>query len=153
MVDAEIVARHLHDLDDCLQALDAERPVSVEEMRSDRKTRDLVLYELQRAIRNVLDLGSHLLADRGEAVSEYSGIFANLARAGDISDDLAARVRGLAGFRNVIIHDYVDIDLDRVAGFVNDRLDDLRELARHMHRAAQDDAQSSGNAESGAPPP
>ncbi|MGD8327989.1 MAG: DUF86 domain-containing protein [Acidobacteriota bacterium] len=139
MVDTEVVARHLSNLDDCLQALDGERPVSVEAMQSDRKTRDLVLYELQRAIQNVLDLGSHLLADRGEAVSEYSEIFTSLARAGDIPDDLAARVRGLAGFRNVIIHDYVDVDLDRVVGFVNDRLDDLRELARHMHRATQGD--------------
>lgn len=136
MVDAEVVARHLNDLDDCLRALDAERPVSVEAMRSDRKTRALVLYELQRAIQNVLDLGSHVLADRGEAVAEYSEIFPSLARAGDIPEDLAERVRGLAGFRNVIIHDYVDIDLDRVANFVNDRLDDLREIAQHINRAA-----------------
>lgn len=138
MVDNEVVARHLNDLDDCLQAIDGERPVSVEAMRSDRKTRDLVLYELQRAIQNVLDLGSHLLADRGKAVSEYSEIFAVLAEEGAIPTELAERVRGLAGFRNVIIHDYVDVDLDRVAGFVNDRLDDLRDLARHINRAAQE---------------
>lgn len=28
------------------------------------------------------------------------------------------------------------IDLDRVANFVNDRLDDLREIAQHINQAA-----------------
>jgi uncharacterized protein YutE (UPF0331/DUF86 family) len=138
MVDVEVVARHLNDLDDCLQALDGERPVSVESMRSDRRTRDLVLYELQRAIQNVLDLGSHLLADRGKVVAEYSEIFSTLAQEGVIPADLGERVRGLGGFRNVIIHDYVELDLDRVAGFVNDRLDDLRALAQHIDRATKE---------------
>ena len=138
MVDVEVVARHLNDLDDCLQALDGERRVSVESMRSDRRTRDLVLYELQRAIQNVLDLGSHLLADRGKVVAEYSEIFSTLAQEGVIPADLGERVRGLGGFRNVIIHDYVELDLDRVAGFVNDRLDDLRALAQHIDRATKE---------------
>jgi uncharacterized protein YutE (UPF0331/DUF86 family) len=138
MVDVEVVARHLNDLDDCLQALDGERPVSVESMRSDRRTRDLVLYELQRAIQNVLDLGSHLLADRGKVVAEYSEIFSTLAQEGVIPADLGERVRGLGGFRNVIIHDYVELDLDRVASFVNDRLDDLRALAQHIDWATKE---------------
>jgi uncharacterized protein YutE (UPF0331/DUF86 family) len=38
----------------------------------------------------------------------------------------------------VIIHDYVELDLDRVAGFVNDRLDDLRALAQHIDRATKE---------------
>ncbi|MFQ5743872.1 MAG: DUF86 domain-containing protein [Acidobacteriota bacterium] len=136
MVDAEIIARHLSDLDDCLQALEAQRPVSAEALRSDRKLRDLLLYELQRAIQNLLDLGSHLLADSGHAVSEYSEIFLRLGEQGTIPAELAARARGLAGFRNLLVHGYVDLDLDRVATLVNDRLDDLRELARHFSGAA-----------------
>lgn len=147
MVDAEIVARHLSDLDECLRALDGERPVSAENLVEDRKRRDLVLYELQRAIQNLLDLGSHLLADRGGAVGEYGQILPRLAVEGVVPEGLAVRLEGLGGFRNVLIHGYVDLDLDIVAGVVNERLDDLRELAATFSDASEASDPEGGDGE------
>lgn len=137
MVDAEIISRHLRDLDECLEALDRERPVSADDLAADRKLRDLTLYELQRAIQNVLDLGSHLLADRGRAVAEYGQIIPSLAKEGVINNDLAGRLDGLGGFRNVLVHGYVELDLEIISRVVNERLDDLRELARLISDTAE----------------
>ena len=43
---------------------------------------------------------------------------------------------GVAGFRNVLAHNSVDIDidLDRVARFLSENLDDFEEFARHIER-------------------
>lgn len=132
MVDAEIISRHVRVLDECLEAIDRERPVAVDELADDRKLRDLVLYELQRAVQNVLDLGSHVLADRGRAVAEYGQIIPTLADEGIVPEDLARRMDGLGGFRNVLVHGYVELDIEIVARVVNERLDALRELARFI---------------------
>ena len=50
------------------------------------------------------------------------------------------RFRGIAGFRNVLVHDYVEVDLDVVARVLDENLGDFEEFARlverHLHESA-----------------
>jgi len=46
--------------------------------------------------------------------------------------EFATRFRGVAGFRNVLVHAYLDVDLGRVHAVLNDHLDDFTEFARHV---------------------
>ena len=38
----------------------------------------------------------------------------------------------MAGFRNVIVHGYLDVDLDIVHRLLNERLDDFAEFGRRV---------------------
>ena len=42
------------------------------------------------------------------------------------------RFRGIAGFRNVLVHGYLDIDLDLIVTILFERLDDFEEFAGHV---------------------
>ncbi|MEO8277345.1 MAG: HepT-like ribonuclease domain-containing protein [Thermoanaerobaculia bacterium] len=44
----------------------------------------------------------------------------------------AERFRGIAGFRNVLVHGYLEVDLRIVEEMLASRLDDYREFARHL---------------------
>jgi len=48
-----------------------------------------------------------------------------LARAGKLPADLAATLRDMAGFRNVIVHGYQDVDLAVVEDVLRNHLGDL----------------------------
>lgn len=54
----------------------------------------------------------------------------SVERLGILPPELAQRLRPLAGFRNVLVHGYLVIDLDRVHAVLNSHLDDVREFAR-----------------------
>ena len=55
-------------------------------------------------------------------------VFRFLARAGAFQPDLAARLERMAGFRNVVVHVYQDVDVGIVRDVVLNRLGDLLEF-------------------------
>ena len=76
---------------------------------------------LQIAAEIVLDIGNHILsAHFGESARDYEDVIARLAGRGVIDDPLRARLKGLGGFRNVLVHGYLDLDPDRVADYLKD---------------------------------
>jgi uncharacterized protein YutE (UPF0331/DUF86 family) len=62
------------------------------------------------------------VADEGLRVpTTYRAVFGSLASAGWIPHDLADRLSGWAGLRNIIAHSYVDLDLGRVHDALGER--------------------------------
>jgi uncharacterized protein YutE (UPF0331/DUF86 family) len=93
----------------------------------------LMLFAAERALHvaaeSAFDIGHHVLAGRGLPVpAAYRDVFPALSRAGVIPAPLQARLVGLAGLRNLLVHDYADVDPVRLWELVDTRLDDLREL-------------------------
>lgn len=46
----------------------------------------------------------------------------------------ARRANLIAGFRNVLVHGYLEVDLDLLARILTENLDDFEEFARHVER-------------------
>src|SRR5688500_9561732 len=81
---------------------------------------------LQVAAEVLFDVGHHLLAGRGARVpAHYRDVLPALASAGALPAEVVQRLAGLAGLRNIIVHDYVQVDPAIVFGLVDERLDDL----------------------------
>lgn len=58
-----------------------------------------------------LDIGNHLIADQGLPTPKvYKDIFAILADAKVIPAALAASLQKWAGFRDILVHNYLEID-------------------------------------------
>jgi uncharacterized protein YutE (UPF0331/DUF86 family) len=73
----------------------------------------------------LFDTGAHILsAEFRETVDEYREIPGRLVGRGVIAAATGDRLKGLAGFRNVLVHDYAEVDLDRVLAGL-DRLSDF----------------------------
>jgi uncharacterized protein YutE (UPF0331/DUF86 family) len=71
---------------------------------------------LQLAAEIVFDVGNHILsAHFGVSAQDYEDIIAQLGVHGVIDPGLRARLKGLGGFRNVLVHGYLRIDPERVA--------------------------------------
>jgi uncharacterized protein YutE (UPF0331/DUF86 family) len=70
---------------------------------------------LQLAAETVFDIGNHILsAHFGVSAQDYEDILARLGEVGVIDFHLRERLKGLGGFRNILVHGYLGIDPDRV---------------------------------------
>jgi uncharacterized protein YutE (UPF0331/DUF86 family) len=133
-LDAAVVRRHLLALDRALQTLRGHQGRPLEALRSDPEERWIVERGLQLCTQNVLDIATHIAASAGQDVPDYATAIGQLADLGVLTRTFAEHLRPLAGFRNVIVHGYLDVDLEIVHRILNDRLDDLTEFARLVTR-------------------
>lgn len=126
MVDESLIRRKLADLDEFLGQLAEYRQITVEAYRSDWKTQRIVERTLHLAIETCVDVGEHVIADRRLRVpGTYAEVFEVLAEAGLIDASLREPMVRMAGFRNIIVHEYARIDAGIVVGVVRDRLADF----------------------------
>lgn len=133
MTDAELIAKKLAQIETYVRELrDLARP---ERLEHDLREQRFVLHTLQLAIQATLDTASHVVSDErlGEPDS-YRELFDLLATGGWIDDEQVPLLRRMAGFRNLVIHEYGRVDLDLVREILRDHLDDLVGFAESVRR-------------------
>ena len=124
MTDPALVAKKLALIETCVQQLRSlARP---EAIRGDIREERFVAHTLQIAIQAALDVASHIVSDErlGEPETNRE-LFDLLARAGTLGSPLASTLRDMAGFRNVIVHGYQDVDLGVLEDVLRNHLGDL----------------------------
>lgn len=131
-LDPAVVRRRLLALDEALQVLRRHQGRSVEELVSDPEERWIVERGLQLCAQNVLDVATHLAATTGRDVPDYAAAIDRLAEMGILPPDFAARFRSVAGFRNVVVHAYLDVDVALLHRLLNEHLDDFSAFAGHV---------------------
>jgi len=133
MTDPALVAKKLAFIETCVQQLRTlARPERIaEDVREER----FVQHTLQLAIQAALDVGSHLVSD-GRLGEPETGrdVFRLLARGGILGSELALRLEQMAGFRNVVVHLYQDVDLGIVRDVVENHLGDLLNFAAAIRK-------------------
>jgi uncharacterized protein YutE (UPF0331/DUF86 family) len=88
---------------------------------------------LQLGAEILFDVGSHILvAEYGVSPQEYKEILTRLANQDVISRQLADRLEGLAGFRNILVHDYLELDPDKVLEALKQAPEDFSDFARDI---------------------
>lgn len=88
-----------------------------------------VLFSLLMVAQLVIDIAGELSARRGDRFDDYVGAVRNLARDSRFPPDLVAALERVPGFRNVLIHEYVALDMDRVVDALR-KLDPISSFAR-----------------------
>ena len=129
--DRRVVDRHLAALRAAVAALRRHAGASAETLRADPDLRWAVERGLQIAAQNALDIANHLAAAAGLDPGGYAAAIDGLARMGALPPAFAARFRAVAGFRNILVHGYLDVDVELVAEVLAGRLDD-EEFARYV---------------------
>ena len=99
---------------------------SLDTLRNDIDLQDSVLHNLQLAIQGCIDIGSHIISDEGWGIAGSLGdILYPLRDRNVIEADLTERLVAMIGFRNILIHEYDDINIDIVYDILQNRLKDI----------------------------
>ena len=135
--DAAVVRRHLLAIDAAVRRLrrHAGRPLS--ELADNTDTQWIVERGLLLCAQNAVDVATHLAASAGRDTPDYASAIDALGALGALPTEFARRFRGVAGFRNVLVHGYLRVEIERVHELLNAGLDDFVEFAGHIERFLQ----------------
>lgn len=120
---AERAAAVLRHLDRVAEHL----PHEATALRPMTATTDTVVLHLWQAVQVVIDLAVSSCVRSGlGSPTSYADAFHRLGEAGTLPMDLADRLSRAAGFRNLVVHGYGRLDLQRVHAIARDGPADLR---------------------------
>ena len=127
--DAEVIRRHLAALREALANLRKHAGRSASELRANADLRWTVERGLQLCVQNALDVATHLAAASGLDSPDYATAIDRLAELSVLSAEFASRLRPMAGFRNVLVHGYLKVDLGILERILKEQLQDLETFA------------------------
>jgi uncharacterized protein YutE (UPF0331/DUF86 family) len=100
-------------------------PASLE---ADLSLHNDVLFSLLTVCQLVIDIAGELSARRGDRFEDYTQAVRNLSRDSRFPPEVVYELERLPGFRNVLVHDYIGLDLARVV----EALDQLDPIERFL---------------------
>jgi uncharacterized protein YutE (UPF0331/DUF86 family) len=90
---------------------------------------------LQLGAEILFDIGNHILSAKfGISPESHEDIFDELTRRGVLDAGLRSRLKGLGGFRNILVHDYLRIDPDLLRDGIAQAPRDFGDFAAAIHR-------------------
>lgn len=135
MVGEDKILARLQRLEQALLKLDRIHAKGWDAFYSDTDLQDIVDRNLQVAIWCCVDVANHLIAAQAlRFPTSGADAFRVLTEEMHLPSDLAMRLAEATGLRNVIVHEYLDIDL-KLEFEVLSQLDDLRRFAEWVARA------------------
>jgi uncharacterized protein YutE (UPF0331/DUF86 family) len=136
MTDPALVEKKLALIESCVS--DLRRLAKPEALATDVREQRFVEHTLQMAIQAALDVASHIVSDRrlGEPRTNRE-LFDLLHRDGWLEAALVGSLRNMAGFRNVLVHGYDDVDLSVVRDFLANHLVDFEAFVAAVRQHAR----------------
>ncbi len=113
--------RHL----DHLRALRSR--VTREALERDLSLHNDVLFSLLTVCQVVIDVAGEIAARRGDRFEDYTQAVRHLARDPRFPAAVVRELERLPGFRNVLVHEYVELDLERAVEAL-ERLDSVEQF-------------------------
>jgi len=115
MIDRLLITRKMSLILEDLAAMTRLSHLSREQYLKDSINEALAERYLERAIGRMIDVNFHLVTESGHAPpKDYHESFVLLGTLGVMTADLAKEMAMAAGLRNRIVHEYDDIDPERV---------------------------------------
>ncbi len=103
-----------------------------DDVRQDAHLDWALRYGLFEAIQIVIDISCHVVNTHHlGAPASYAECVELLRRAGYLEEDLAAAVARMVGLRNILVHEYVRVDPERLYELLS-RLDDFRRFVERV---------------------
>lgn len=133
MLDRKKILKLLQHQREYLKHLRALAQITVEEFGADPNRTGAARYYLLVAIETCLDIGNHIIsAQQFRPPIDYADIFTVLGENKILPQDFALILGKMAGFRNLLVHVYAEVDDRRVYEYLRTRLDDFEQFQRYV---------------------
>lgn len=135
MIDIDLVRRKLSRMNMYLEKL---RPISLktlEEYKSDFYLTSSAERLVQLIVECTSYINNHVVVEAGNRPPEdYNTSFIRASEVGLISRELADNLKGSAGMRNILVHEYMDIDDEKVYAAITIALKDYKEYIKQVDK-------------------
>lgn len=133
-MDKEVILRHLENMESALTQMRAMQSYALEEVKNDLLKQWQIEKGFEVLIQNLLDIGSHILVSRGISDWEdYADVIIRMGEHGIIPLNFSQRIAGMANFRNILIHEYTDVDIQTLVEYLREKPADFEQFMVYIH--------------------
>jgi uncharacterized protein YutE (UPF0331/DUF86 family) len=105
--------------------------VDLQTFKSDQDLQEIVLFNLQMAIQNCIDIAAHIISEEGYGIPGSSNeMFYLLEENGLVDTALTDRMVQAVGLRNLIVHEYGRIDIGQIYHVARHDIGDLDDFIK-----------------------
>ena len=134
MVNIDVIKRRLNQLSTSLNKIERFKDISLEEFLNDDIIQDVVEYNLFIAINMMIDIATHIVVDNNMGNPEtLGGAFAILNKQKHLSEDESKTYLNMVGLRNILSHEYVNIDKKMIYDIMKNNLIDIKKYIIFVH--------------------
>ena len=127
------VTKKLQKLDGYIQQLRRFQSYRYDEIEGDLERIWAIERGLQISIQIIIDVGNHILASIGRnQIESYTDVLSKLGECDILPAEFVEKIKGMAGFRNILVHQYAEVDLRRVYDILQNSLDDFAEYIGYV---------------------
>lgn len=131
MIDKDIVLNKANKVEHHLRRIREKRVLSLEEFLVDLDCQEILLFNLQMAVQNCIDIAAHIISEEELGIAGSTNeMFYILQENGYIRPILTENMVAAVGLRNLVVHEYGNIDLKQVYQIANQDIDDLEDFVR-----------------------
>lgn len=120
--------------DNINELMSLKKKYTLKEVQDDKTKEWALRYGLLETIQAVIDISCHLVSkyNLGNPAS-YSECIELLGKFSYIDDELTTKLMGMTGLRNLLIHEYLIIEVDKLYALLND-LGDFNIFAQKINK-------------------
>ena len=134
MVNIDVIKKRLNQLSTSLNKIERFKDVSLKEFLNDDIIQDVVEYNLFIAINMMVDIATHIVIDNNMGNPETLGeAFSILNKEKYLSDNEMKIYRNMVGLRNILSHEYVNIDKNIIYDILKNNLIDIKRFIIFVH--------------------
>ena len=129
MVDKALLLRKISELETYQKQIREFSDITLQNYKEDWKTQRVVERTLQIMIETCADIANHIISDAGIRVpTGYSDTFKVLFENNFIDRELFLIMEKMAKFRNIIVHQYEEVDAEIVIAILKKHLADFEKF-------------------------
>lgn len=129
MVDVEVIKQRLNQLSTSINKIERFKEISLEEFLKDDIIQDVVEYNLFIAINMMIDIATHIVVDNNMGSPETLGEAFNILNKEKYLNDEETKVyRNMVGLRNILSHEYINIDKKIIYSILKNNLVDIKKF-------------------------
>ena len=115
----------------CLQRIETVYLGSETELETNFTKQDSILLNIQRMCEASIDAAMHIVRRHKLGIPRDSRqAFTMLVKANLLDPQLGKHLEAMVGFRNIVVHNYTEIDMAIVRNILNERLVDMKTFAQ-----------------------
>lgn len=135
-IDIERIQKRFKEIEERLKFLKESARIDKTKFLTDHRIATSTERDLEIVIQACLDIADHLIAKLGLELpkKDRKETFSILARNKIISHGLVSKLTAMAGQRNILIHEYLEVEREKIYQTINEDLSDIVKFVQAIQK-------------------
>ena len=115
MIEQDLILAKAGTIKKRLSRIASKRQPDIESFEENLDSQEIILFNIQMAIQDCIDIAAHIISEKGWGIPGSTNEMFYLLEENDfLNRDLTEKLVKCVGFRNLLVHAYSRIEVDRV---------------------------------------